>query len=311
MSGLESLPEEDREFQKAVAQIGGKERIHLISDVCGSKEVDIDDAGIFQEFIRDMFHNSSPAISEGQLPYCAPSDPHGDTESKAETGKNNEIHLAEYSNDLKEEDGEKEKPRKWKPQRTVTRSATIYSSKRVIDSPVIVFIFRETFISRTSNELCLLEILKDVKARTKRGPVTRPALIGLIRSTQESAETQRCAQVLERLMRSVFSKHSPETIWVGCFIPKTEDKILSIKKNACRVVYAASQTADNARDRGSHPLWPIQCCFRPQRGEAAKQTNSKSSNCRQKGEDGSPEEGLPLKTGIFSAEPHVKAAVDH
>uniref|UniRef100_A0A3B3USV9 Uncharacterized protein n=1 Tax=Poecilia latipinna TaxID=48699 RepID=A0A3B3USV9_9TELE len=153
----ESVPEEEMEFQKAVAQIGGKERICLVGDVCGrSKE----------------------------------------------------------SKDL-EKDREKEKRPGSNPQRTATRRFNIYSSKRAIDSPVIVFIFRQTFISRTSNELCLLEILKDVKARTKRGPVTRPALIGLIHTKQESAETQRCAQVLELLMRSVFRKHSPDTIWVG------------------------------------------------------------------------------------------------
>ncbi|MEQ2244318.1 hypothetical protein ILYODFUR_015809 [Ilyodon furcidens] len=310
MSRMECLPEDEREFQKVVAQIGGKERIHLVSDVCGSKEVDEDDVGIFQEFIRDMFHNSNPETSERQPSCHAMSDHHGDTESEAETGTSNEIPLTVKS-EGSEEDGEKEKRPKSNPQRTATRRANIYSSKRAIDSPVIVFIFRQTFICKATNELCLLEILKDVKARTKRGSVPRPALIGLIRTTQESAETQRCAQVLERVMRFVFRKHSLETIWVGCFIPKTEDRVLSVKKNACRAVYAASQTADNAGDRGSQLWWPIQCCFRPQRGEATRQTNSKSSNCRQKGEDGSPEEGLPLKTGTLSSEPHVKAAVDH
>lgn len=309
MSSLESLPEEEREFQKALAEIGGKDRIHLVGDVCEGKEVDGDDVGVFQEFIRDMFHNCNPAISEGQLPCCVPSDPRGDTESKAETGKSNEIPLTEKSKDL-EEDGEKETRPKSNPQKTAIRRG-IHSSKRAIDSPVIVFIFRQAFISGTPNEQCLLEILKDVKARTKRGAISRPALIGLVRTTQESSETQRCAQTLERLMRSVFRRHSPETIWVGCFIPKTEDKILSVKKNTCRAVYAASQTADNAEDRGNQSVWPMQCCFMPQRGEATRQTNSKSSNCKQKGEDGSPEEGLPLKTGVLSADPHVNVSADH
>ncbi|XP_012721517.2 uncharacterized protein LOC105928663 [Fundulus heteroclitus] len=308
MSDLESLPEEEREFQKAVAQIGGREKIHLVSDICGSKEVDGDDVGIFQEFMHDMFHNSSPAMSEGQLPpCCAPNDRRGETESEAETGKSNEIPLTEKSGDLLE-NGETATRPKSQPQRTATRRANIYSSKRAIDSPVIVFLFRHTFVGKASNEL--LEILKDVKARTKRGSVPRPVLIGLIRATQESAETQRCAEVLEVAIRSVFRKHSPETIWVGCFIPKTQDRILSVKKNACRAFYAASQTADNAGDRGSQPLWPIQCCFRPRRGEATRQANNKPTNCRQKGEDGSPEEGLPLKEGVLSGEPQVKAGVD-
>ncbi|XP_038147473.1 uncharacterized protein C2orf72 [Cyprinodon tularosa] len=294
MSSSESLPEEEMEFQKAVAQIGGKERIYLISDSSGSKEVDGDDVGILQEFIGDMFYNSNPALSDGQLPCTVPCGRHGDAESEVDAGESNDIPLTVKSKDS-EEDREKETRPQNKPQRTASRRANVYSSKRAIDSPLIVFIFRQTFVSKTSNEPCLLEILKDVKARTKRGSVSRPVLIGLIRSAQESAETLRCAQLLERLMRSVFSKHPPETIWVGCFIPNAEDRILSIKKNAYRAVSAASQSADNAGDKGSQTLWTFQCCFRPQRGEAARQTNSKASNCRQKGEDGSLEEGLPLR----------------
>ncbi|XP_037554158.1 uncharacterized protein C2orf72 homolog [Nematolebias whitei] len=297
MSDSEPLPdEEEREFQKLVAQIGGKERIYLVSDACsGRKKVDGDDVGIFQAFIRDMFHNSSPAIRTGQARGCA---------EQTETGESNEIPLTVRSRDLAAEDGEKEQRPGGKNQRTATKNGNIYSSKRAIDSPVIVFIFRQAFISKGSNQACLKEILKDVKARTKRASVTRtPALIGLVHATQESAETRQCAQVLESMMRFVFHKHSPETIWVDCFIPMAEAKILSIKKNISRAVHA-SQAAGNTGDRRNQPLWPFQCCFRPQGREARGQTNN-SSNCRQKGEAGSEEEGLPLKHKVFTAEPHV------
>ncbi|XP_017268814.1 uncharacterized protein C2orf72 homolog [Kryptolebias marmoratus] len=310
MSDSEALPdEEEREFQKVVAQIGGKERIYLVSDVCGSeKKVDGDDVGLFQEFIRDMFHNSSPATGEGQPCECAPRSDRGETaREQPETGESKEIPLTVRGEGLAVE---KDAPPACKNQKTATKRANIHSSKRAIDSPVVVFIFRQAFISKGSNVVCVKEILKDVKARTKRASVSRPpALIGLIRATQESAEARQCAHVLETLMRSVFQKHSPETIWVDCFIPKTEAKILSIKKNACKAVYA-SQAADNSGDRRNPPLWPFHCWFRPQGREARGQTNN-SSHCGQRGEAGREEEGLPLKTTVCTAEPHVnKLATD-
>ncbi len=252
----DTLPEEEREFQRIIALIGGKERIYLVSDKCKNKEVDGDDAGILQEFIREMFPGSL-ANSNGQL--SCPSNIHGDTTSssdicfQAEPVKGNEEPLTARPKDLdlkacpEEEDREeKNRPtRSGHGQRKATWRANIYSLKRTIDSPVIIFIFRQTFLIKNPNEECLKEILKDVKARIKRARVARPALIGLIRTRQESAETHQCAQLLERQILSVFHKHSPETVWVGCFIPKTEAKVLNIKKNACKVIYS-SQAAGAA-----------------------------------------------------------------
>lgn len=233
----DTLPEEERAFQKIIASIGGKERIYLVSDSCQSKELDEDDAGILQEFIGEMFPGSQ-----------ANSNTHNATTNQIMTS--NEIPLTAKPQDLdlracrggEVTEKEKQPTRNGNAQRTATRRANVSSLKRIIDSPVIIFIFGQTFLSKNSNQLCLKEILKDVKARTKRARVARPALIGLIRTRQESAETHQCAQLLERLLRSVFHKHSPETMWVGRFIPKTEATMLSIKKNACKVIYS-SQTA--------------------------------------------------------------------
>lgn len=249
-SSEDTLPEEEREFQKIIGLIGGKERIYLVSDACKSKDVVEDDAGILQEFIRDMFH-----ISSGQR-HSLPSSSHDDTASgnhacaKTETVKSNEIPLTVRPEDLdlracpvgEETEKEKQPARNGNAQKTATRRANIYSQKRAIDSPVIMFIFRQSFISKNSNDACLKEILKDVKARTKRSKIARPALIGLIRTRLESAETHQCVQLLELLIHSVFHKHSPETIWVGCFIPNSDANMLSIKANACKVIYS-SQTA--------------------------------------------------------------------
>lgn len=244
MSDSEPLhDEEEREFQKVVAQIGGKDRIYLVGDACSrEKKVDEGDVGIFQEFIRDMFHNSNATTSKGQLCECA-----GENVcEQPDTGERHEIPTVRGKCSAAEGDGNKKERSARKNPKTATKRANIYSSKRAIDSPVIVFIFRQSFVSKSSNEVCLKEILKDVKARTRRASVSRPpALIGLIRATQESAETRQCAQVLESLLLSVFHNQSPETIWVDCFIPEAEAKLLSIKKNACKAVYA-SQTAGAA-----------------------------------------------------------------
>ncbi|XP_019110542.2 uncharacterized protein LOC104923505 isoform X2 [Larimichthys crocea] len=239
----DTLPDEEREFQKAVALIGGKERIYLVSDPCSSKKEDGDDAGILQEFIREMFPGS--LADSNVQPHASPSSIHSDTASanhvSCKTVESNEIPLTATPKDLDVTACPEGPTRNDNPQRTATRRANVYSPKRAIDSPVIIFIFRQTFLSEKSNRLCLKEILKDVKARTKRSKIARPALIGLIHTRQESAETHQCAQLLESLIRSVFHKHSPESVWVGCFIPKTEAKMLSIKTNACNVI-RSSQT---------------------------------------------------------------------
>lgn len=301
----DTLPDEEREFQKAIAKIGGSERIYLVSDVCRSKDLDGDDAKILQEFVRDMFHDGSLVANGHGGPQSSPTSDHGGkastnhVSSEAETGKGNENYLTARPKDL--ELGE-DREKKRRPagssnaQRTATRRANIHSLKRAIDSPVIIFIFRQTFIGRAPNEVCLKEILKDVKARTKRATIARPALIGLIHTTDESAETRRCAQLLERLIRSVFHNHASEAIWVGCFIPKTDTLMLSIKKNVCRVIHS-SQAADNTRDEGNPVFWPLQRLFSHRRRE------DRGSSSEQRGDAESAEEGIPLKACALSTGP--------
>ncbi|KAF3690829.1 hypothetical protein EXN66_Car006503 [Channa argus] len=317
----DARPEEEREFQKVINVIGGKEKIYLVSDASQSKDVDVDDAGILQEFIRDMFHISDLENGSAQL-HSSPSSSHGENAcanylpSETDTVKCPAIPLKLRPKGLevrpcpegKDRLKEKRPKRNGCAPRTATMRTNVYSHKRAIDSPVIIFIFRQKFLNQTCNEVCLKEILKDVKARTKCASMNRPALIGLVRTVQENAASHRCAELLESRMRSVFHKHPPETIWVGCFIPKTEAKMLNIKKNACNVIYSC-QTADNTRDRGNLLFWPFQCLFWPQGRGARSQDNNSSTN-RQRGDAGSVEEGIPLKTNSFSAVHHVNEQPD-
>lgn len=242
----DTVQEEETDFQKTLALIGGKERVYLVSDPRCSKDADENGAGILQEFIRDIFPGGS---SNSTLqPRFSPPRGHGDV-ARANRPSGNDISLTARPKNTDKSgpasegtDGEKPSTCNGSVQRTALRRASAHSSKRTIDSPVIIFLFRETYLSKSSNHVCLKEILKDVKARTRRARIARPALIGLISTKEESAETQRYAQLLERLLRCVFHKHSPETVWVGRYIPNTEANMLSIKRNACKVIHS-SQTA--------------------------------------------------------------------
>ncbi|XP_011613214.2 uncharacterized protein isoform X1 [Takifugu rubripes] len=288
----DTQPEEEREFQKTIALIGGKEKIYLVSDCCKDKEVDGGDAGILQEFIGEMFPGSNAKLLA--TPASGHRDPGDGTQTSCDSPPTARIEDLELKASLQDESTENggRGARNGSARSRVTRSASMYSSKRTIDYPVIIFIFRQTFLSQNTNRVCLKEILKDVKARTKHARIARPALIGLIRTREESAETHQCAQLVERLLRSVFHKHSPETMWVGCYIPKTEVKTLCIKKNVCRVIYS-SQTADNAQDRGESVFWP--CLSWPRgRGPRFQANNSSASRDRDDGE--CIEESIPLNT---------------
>ncbi|XP_053742184.1 uncharacterized protein LOC128771077 isoform X1 [Synchiropus splendidus] len=289
----DSRSEDETLFQQTVAQIGGQERIYLVSDVHQSQgKVEGDGRGLLQEFVGDMFHGCRLYGNIGQR--CTSQNPHPCA------AKMEDLNMKEIPLTIKR-DGVSpcEDAANGKPQRTATREVSVYSQRRAIDFPVIVFLFRQTFVSKTRNHVCVKEILKDVKARARRTK-RRPALIGLIHSRQEDSDTHQCLENLELLIRSVFRKHPAECIWVGCFLPLSEVNTLHIKRNISRVI-KASQEADNTEDRGNLLSFPCRCWSH--RGRA-----NGSPSHEQRGDMQSEEESIPLKIRSSAAGPQEESA---
>lgn len=306
-----SVSDEDNEFERVLTLIGGKEKIHLVSDISKNKEDD--DVGILQDFLRDVFGQTSfpSGLPHSGLPgdmHCDPEN-EGLTCSQAAPSETIEMSLTVKPNAVTNASQEvKKETRDSGTQKSITRRTNISSTKRTIDCPIIVFLFRQNFISSQANLVCLKEILRDVKARTKRAKIAQPALIGLIRTTLESAETEQCARVLMNVMHSVFHRQVTDTIWIGSFIPRNEDTIVAIKKNVCRVIYS-SRTADYTGHKRNLFHWPFQC-FRGtnERGQR-DQTNSNCAGQRQTDNHKELEEGIPLKMNNHSAAAREEPAV--
>ncbi|XP_019731079.1 uncharacterized protein LOC109519146 [Hippocampus comes] len=270
----------ESDFEKTLASIGGKEKIYLVSDAAERNKASESDADVVREFIDDLFGDRRllSTLAGGDQRHVCPKG-YGDKPPKG-TPDNLDSGACPGGT-----------------QRTVIRQSSSSSRRRTIDCPAIVFLFRQTFIS---SELCLKEVLKDVKARTNRASGTLPALIGLVRITAgESDESRRCVQRLEMLIRKVFPQHPADTVWVASFLPGAPGSVLDIKKNVCRVI-ACSQTTDITEDRENPLLWPFQCLFRSNRG-GARGAASSSPTSKRRGDSGSVEENIPLKSNSTSA----------
>ncbi|XP_061883597.1 uncharacterized protein C2orf72 [Entelurus aequoreus] len=269
--------ETESDFEKTLALIGGRHGIYLVSDVIQSRaEAGDKDEDVLQEFIRVLFQGGKClAVAEGRH-LCA---------------ANNSS-----SDGRQDEPGDVGAKRRGK---TARRRASSSSLSRTIDFPTIMFLFRQSFISCDRQQVRLKEILKDVRARTKRAGSALPALIGLVRTKAPCAETQKCVELLDLLLRSVFRKHAPETIWAGSFVPSAPSSLRLVKSHFCAVV--RSSPAADFSSRSRNPLLqPFLCWFRPSGG--AHNTSSSST------QRGNVEESIPLKNNSTSAGPNEESA---
>ncbi|XP_048833433.1 uncharacterized protein C2orf72 homolog isoform X1 [Brienomyrus brachyistius] len=311
--------QEDEEFQQILSEIGGKERIHLVSESWNPQ--DGNPPQLVEELVKDIFHSpfleyrddatdnfnhmasniSNGSVSAGdksqenQTSFERTSTSNYVSRAKAlHSSQGGELMQPQRPQGLEmnakrdEEDTEKATAVK---RGIFNKSCDPRGIHRAIDSPIIIFIFRQEFIICIENRICLKEILKDVKVRLKKTGVV-PALLGLVYLRGQSRETCTSIAVLDQLMRSVFRSHSSETIWVGPFVPNTADGTHTIKKNVCRTLQSSLRRG-NAVNRGSGLSEMLQCFPWSHRGVQRNAATSTSINGKQGGAD-CVEECVPL-----------------
>lgn len=210
---LQKVPvlSEEQEFLQVLGQVGGKGSVYLVGDVC-RKEGE-SKCSLMKEFVSEVF----------------PGD-----DRPGETNSNGEIKPECYP-------GSKGHHR---PEPELGARMRAKSDKaRAMHCSLVIFIFRHAYVHDQANQACVREVLKDVRSRTE-GHGVRPALLGLVHAHSESPQTSKSVELLENMLRSVFSKHSHDSIWAGLFIPKAPDAVQTIKRKICKAVLCAQATGN-------------------------------------------------------------------
>lgn len=278
------------DFQQILKQIGGKSNIHLI---CAVSEAD-GDAGLLQDFIADMFNENAHeettdciGSSNGEIKIQTTlsreeADPISPDQSQSDPSNHSSIPANRCTKSDKAEALKN---------KNVTSSVNVSEKKRSIKCSVIIFIFRHDYVCKDNN-VCLREILKDVRGRIKRN-AHRPALLGLIYRDCSQTQSRESVDLLDRLLRSVFINHPQEAIWTGRFVTKAPDMLQEIKRNACKAV-KSSLSADSSPGRKGSLFWAMTCLPGIFKKDNRGQADMTSSSWQQANPQ-TTEEGIPLQ----------------
>ncbi|XP_076134048.1 uncharacterized protein LOC143116666 isoform X1 [Alosa pseudoharengus] len=270
------------EFQQTIRRIGGKEKIYLIGEVCKN---DGNQSTSLQTLVDEMFSDSKHNPSSVNTTLNDNTRPENQTNTLNDVADIKDILPIQdkAGMDVSAMDGN-EPGVNGDIHRTIRSSRNATAAARLIDSAMIIFIFKHEYISSNCNHICIKEIMKDVKARTKHSP-NFPAVIGLVHSVDETRGSLQSVQVLERLLHSVYRKHSSDTVWAGLYIPNTVEKIISIKRHVSKAVHS-SLSPDNVRT--NNRLWSLKCLSR------RRQRRQPRGSCISRSVE--TVEGIPLKS---------------
>ncbi|XP_056614205.1 uncharacterized protein LOC130429580 [Triplophysa dalaica] len=278
------------DFQQMLKQIGGKSNIYLISSVC---EAD-GDAGLLQDFIADMFNENlheetTDCVGSGNgeikihtTPSREEADPISPDQSQSEPSNHSSIPAHRCTKSHKSEALKN---------KTVTSSRNLSGKQRSIKCSVIIFVFGHDYVCNKANHLCLLEILKDVRARVKRN-AHFPALLGLILTDCNRPQSPESVDLLDRLIRSVFISRPQEAIWTGHYVTKAPEVLQEIKRNVCKAV-KSSLSGDSSPDSKGSLFKTITCL--PGLFKKGNRGPAEITSSRQQANPQTTEEGIPLQ----------------
>ncbi|XP_062412811.1 uncharacterized protein LOC134102658 [Sardina pilchardus] len=271
------------EFQQTVCRIGGKEKIYLIGEVCKN---DGDQSNSLQTLLDEMFSDSKHNPSSANTTLNDNTRPENQTNTLNDVADIKDILPIQDKAGTGASVKDGHEPGLGDIHRTIRSSRNATAAARSIDSAMIIFIFKHEYISSNCNHICIKEIMKDVRARTKHSPIF-PAVIGLVHSAAETRGSLQSVQVLERLLHSVYRKHSSDSIWAGLYIPNTVEKMLSIKRHVNKAVHS-SLSSDNVRT--NNRLWSLKCLSRRRQQRQSRGQPSCTSRSMET------VEGIPLKS---------------
>ncbi|KAI7791419.1 hypothetical protein IRJ41_018869, partial [Triplophysa rosa] len=281
---------ESDDFQQILKQIGGKSNICLISSVC---EAD-GDAGLLQDFIADMFdenlhEETTDCIGSGNGEIKIhttlsreEADPISPDQSQPEPSNHSSIPARRCTKSDKVEALKS---------KTVTSSRNVSGKQRSIKCSVIIFIFGHDYVCNKANNVCLREILKDVRARVKRNAHC-PALLGLILTDCNRPQSPESVDLLDRLLRSVFINRPQEAIWTGRYVTKDPEVLQEIKRNACKAV-KSSLSGDSSPVSKESLFWAMTCL--PGIFKKSNRGQADIPSSRQQANPQTTEEGIPLQ----------------
>ncbi|KAI4902083.1 hypothetical protein NFI96_014701 [Prochilodus magdalenae] len=246
-----TLQHEEEEFHQVLQQIGGTGNVYLVGDVDASSKDGDCKCCLMKELLAELFPAGGTCgeiNSNGKVRCCSG--------SKGQCGRPEMV-------------GAKLRPKSDK--------------ERAMHCAVVIFLFRHAYLHDEANRVCVREVLKDIRTRTK-GHGVQPALLGLVHAHCESPETGESVELLDQMLRSVFPKHPHDSIWAGHFVPRAEDGVQAIRRHICRCVLTAqaAQSTDTVRSRKGQFFWPLQQCFRRGRRERHDMAASHNQEVRKK-----------------------------
>ncbi|XP_041127346.1 uncharacterized protein C2orf72-like [Polyodon spathula] len=326
----------EEEFQQVLKDIGGRERVFLVSDVL--EKSDGSEPGSLEEFLNEMFppglntvadtgdDETCVEIKNGTISAGGGRDGTPSVICNVSASSCAGIPCEEIQPAVKLKDEADQcsgdnagcrtaTPATWlvkcSQQQGAVETRRAYGkackgTQRAIDRPLIIFVFRHDFLLQPRNRVCLKEILKDVRGRSRAAGV-QPALLGLVHLRSESGDSQQSVQLLEQLLQRVFKGHPGEAMWAGHFIPKKPACTLEIKRNACKAIRASLCTdTGGSSGRGGTMSWVRQCFPWQARENRRRQPNCSSSR---QGVQQSREEAIPLHSRSPVAQPLNPACI--